>query len=164
MRSWQPWSLAETAPQTGPRPREATGSRTAATAVVAAATIVVELTTLTTLTAILSLLAVALVVVVRASTMVALSTNLLHSTVLATLVGKDGTHEVLLHFLEAALLALLVQLLSGHPELDGKGSSTERRRLVEKLNCTLGAVDILIEDEVLTVGCRRIKVFTLTEL
>ena len=132
-------------------------------AIAAATATAVVLVEITTGAAILSLLALTLIIVVG-TTLVALSTNLLHSTVLTALVSKYGTHEILLHFLEAALLALLVQLLSGHPELDGKGSSTERRRLVKKLNCTLGAVDILIEDEVLTVGCRRIKVFTLTEL
>lgn len=34
-------------------------------------------------------------------------------------------HEVLLHLIEAALFALLVQLLGGHPELNRKGTGAE---------------------------------------
>ena len=114
------------------------------------------------LTVALVLLTLTLIVIVGASTMLAL--RLWNGAILATLVGKDGAHKVLLNFLEAALLTLLMELLSGHPELDGQRSRTKWGRLVEKLDCTLGAVDILVEDEVLTVCRLWIKVFTLAEL
>ena len=69
------------------------------------------------LTVALVLLTLTLIVIVGASTMLAL--RLWNGAILATLVGKDGAHKVLLNFLEAALLTLLMELLSGHPELDG---------------------------------------------
>jgi hypothetical protein len=66
----------------------------------------------------LALLTLTLVIIViGASTLVALTSDLL-AAVLAALVGENSSHKVLLNFLEATLLALLVQLLGGHPELD----------------------------------------------
>lgn len=72
-------------------------------------------------------------------------------------------HEVLLNLVEAALLTLLVQLLGGHPELDGEGAGAERCRLIEALNGTLGTFDVSVEDEILSVGCVGIKIFSLTQ-
>jgi hypothetical protein len=79
-------------------------------------TVVKLVTTRTTI--VLALLTLTLVIIViGASTLVALTSNLL-AAVLAALVGENSSHKVLLNFLEATLLALLVQLLGGHPELD----------------------------------------------
>ena len=79
-------------------------------------TVVKLVTTLTTI--VLALLTLTLVVIViRASALVALTADLL-AAVLAALVGENSSHEVLLNFLEATLLALLVQFVGWHPELD----------------------------------------------
>mmetsp|Transcript_15055 Transcript_15055/g.19025 ORF Transcript_15055/g.19025 Transcript_15055/m.19025 type:complete len:254 (-) Transcript_15055:1192-1953(-) len=130
--------------------------------VVAVAATVVELAALAT---VLTLVALALVSAMGAATVLALATHLLHATgaELAALVGVDGAHEVLLHLLEAALLALLVKLLGGHPELDGEGTGAEGSRLVEELDGTLSAVDVLEQDEVLAVCRLRVEIFTLTK-
>ena len=54
----------------------------------------------------------------------ALTAHSLHA-VLAILAAEHVAEEVLLHFLEAALLTFLMKFLSGHPELNGKRASAE---------------------------------------
>lgn len=62
------------------------------------------------------------------------------------------------------LLSLLLELLCGHPELYGQGASAERSRLVEGLNGALCVLDILVKNEVLLIGGRRVIVLTLAQL
>ena len=109
-----------------------------------------------TLVIILAVLSVTTVVVVAVAlhTVTGLSANGMLVEVL---------HKVLLNLVEAALLTLLVQLLGGHPELDGEGAGAERCRLIEALNSTLGRFDVSVEDEILSVGCVGIKIFSLTQ-
>ena len=108
-----------------------------------------------TLVIILAVLSVTTVVVaVALHTVTGLSANGMLVEVL---------HKVLLNLVEAALLTLLVQLLGGHPELDGEGAGAERCRLIEALNSTLGRFDVSVEDEILSVGCVGIKIFSLTQ-
>lgn len=109
-----------------------------------------------TLVIILTVLSVTTVVVVAVAlhTVTGLSANGMLVEVL---------HKVLLNLVEAALLTLLVQLLGGHPELDGEGAGAERCRLIEALNGTLGTFDVSVEDEILSVGCVGIKIFSLTQ-
>jgi hypothetical protein len=87
------------------------------------------------------------------------------ATVLATLASHAVKilHEVLLHFVETTLLALLVQLLGRHPELNREGSGAEGGRLIETLNGTLGTFDVFVEDEILSVSCLRVEVFALSQ-
>ena len=115
-----------------------------------------SLVPLTLVVIILTVLSVATVVVVAVAlhTVTGLSANGMLVEVL---------HKVLLNLVEAALLTLLVQLLSGHPELDGEGAGAERCRLIEALNGTLGRFDVSVEDEILSVGCVGIKIFSLTQ-
>jgi hypothetical protein len=104
-----------------------------------------------------------LVVVLAVSALV--HASVLHATTeLLGLCVVKVLHEVLLDFLEAALLTLLVQLVGGHPELYGEGAGAEGSGLVEALNGFLGAVDIAVENEVLTVGRVGVKVLALSEL
>ena len=109
-----------------------------------------------TLVIILTVLSVTTVVVVAVAlhTVTGLSANGMLVEVL---------HKVLLNLVEAALLTLLVQLLGGHPELDGEGAGAERCRLIEALNGTLGTFDVSVEDEILSIGCVGIKIFSLTQ-
>lgn len=109
-----------------------------------------------TLVIILAVLSVTTVVVVAVAlhTVTGLSANGMLVEVL---------HKVLLNLVEAALLTLLVQLLGGHPELDGEGAGAERCRLIKALNGTLGRFDVSVEDEILSVGCVGIKIFSLTQ-
>lgn len=109
-----------------------------------------------TLVIILTVLSVTTVVVVAVAlhTVTGLSANGMLVEVL---------HKVLLNLVEAALLTLLMQLLGGHPELDGEGAGAERCRLIEALNGTLGTFDVSVEDEILSVGCVGIKIFSLTQ-
>ena len=109
-----------------------------------------------TLVIILAVLSVTTVVVVAVAlhTVTGLSANGMLVEVL---------HKVLLNLVEAALLTLLMQLLGGHPELDGEGAGAERCRLIEALNGTLGTFDVSVEDEILSVGCIGIKIFSLTQ-
>lgn len=87
-----------------------------------------------------------------------ISTHLAHA-----LGGEEVLHEVLLHLLETALLAFLVELVGGHPELDGESAGSEGGGLVEALDCFLGALDVLVENEVLAVSGTGVKVFSLTQ-
>ena len=109
-----------------------------------------------TLVIILAVLSVTTVVVVAVAlhTVTGLSANGMLVEVL---------HKVLLNLVEAALLTLLVQLLGGHPELDGECAGAERCRLIKALNGTLGRFDVSVEDEILSVGCVGIKIFSLTQ-
>lgn len=137
---------------------------TASLTVVLAAT-VVELATLTVVTV---LEAGAVVVEVATLTVATLRTTTELTAVLHVVSGEDRLsketlHEVLLDLLEATLLALLVQLLSGHPELNGEGAGTEGCGLVEALDSTLGAVDVFIKHEVLSVGSLRVEVLALAQ-
>ena len=142
---------------------------TALTAVVeATSVVVVELTVSTTLTRVVSVVVLAVSLVVASLATLEVASVLLVATLTTVLTTWLATelevfHEVLLHFLEAALLTLLMQLLSGHPELDAQGTGTEGGRLVEALNGLLGAVDVFIENEVLTVGGTWVEVFALTQ-
>lgn len=143
---------------------------TALTAVVEATSVVVvvELTVSTTLTRVVSVVVLAVTLVVASLATLEVASVLLVATLTTVLTTWLATelevfHEVLLHFLEAALLTLLMQLLSGHPELDAQGTGTEGGRLVEALNGLLGAVDVFIENEVLTVGGTWVEVFALTQ-
>jgi len=96
--------------------------------VVARATTVVEglLATLTTvLTAILTTAVLVGALALVPLALLAISTAHLaavttHTTILVVLTrhAVKVLHEVLLHFVETALLTLLVQLLGGHPELN----------------------------------------------
>ena len=70
----------------------------------------------------------------------------------------------MLHFVEASELALLVQFLSRHPELDGQGTGAEGCRLVEALDGAFGVLDVTVEDKVLAVGGIGVEVLTLSEL
>lgn len=81
-------------------------------------------------TAILSLVLATLVVVLTVLTVSAHVAVVLHAG-LSVLLATNGSvvkilHKVLLDFVETTLLTFLVKLLSGHPELDGKSTSTER--------------------------------------
>ena len=88
-----------------------------------------------------------------------LATHALHGATIA----QNSLCEVLLNLLEATLLTLLVQLLSGHPELDGERTGTEGSRLIETLDGALGTVDVLVEDKVLTVGSVRVEELALSQ-
>ena len=116
--------------------------------------VLVAARTLVPLTLIIILTTTVVVVAVALHTFTGLSANGMLVEVL---------HEVLLNLVEAALLTLLVQLLGGHPELDGEGAGAERCRLIEALNGTLGTFDVSVEDEILSVGCVGIKIFSLTQ-
>ncbi len=85
------------------------------------------------------------------------------STHLTTCHKLQVFHEVLLNLLEAALLALLVQLLCRHPELNAESAGTEGRGLIKALNGLLGAVDVFVKDKVLSVGGVWVKVFALSQ-
>ena len=71
--------------------------------------------------------------------------------------------EVLEHFVVATLLTFLMQLLSGHPELNGEGTGTEWAGLVETLDSFLRALNFLVKNEVLVVGGLGVEVFTLAQ-
>jgi len=105
----------------------------------------------------------ALVATLWAVAVLALTTHTLHAT-RAVLGTEHVAEEVLLNFLEAALLTLLVQFLGGHPELDGEGASAEGRRLIEGLDGPLGEVDVLVENEVLAVGSLGVEILALAKL
>lgn len=132
-----------------------------------ATTAVVELAATLTVVTVVTVAVVAVVVELALAAIVVLRVASLSPTSISHLLEAVGVvqvlHKVLLDFLEAALLTLLVQLVSGHPELDGEGASTEGCRLVELLDGTLGAVDVLVEDEILTVGRVGVKVFALAQ-
>ena len=49
------------------------------------------------------------------------------------------------------------------PELNRKGSCTERCGLIKLLNCGLGTIDVLIENEVLSVSSRGVEVLSLSQ-
>lgn len=131
--------------------------------------VVVELTVSATLTRVVSVVVLAVSLVVASLATLEVASVLLVATLTTILTTWLATelevfHEVLLHFLEAALLTLLMELLSGHPELDAQGTSTEGGRLIEALNGLLRAVDVFIENEVLTVRGIWVEVFALTQL
>ena len=95
-----------------------------------AAAVVLELTTALAVVALLVARGTIVVVVVATLTVATWCTTtvltaVLHVVAVERSLGKEALHEVLLHLLEAALLALLVQLLGGHPELNGEGAGTE---------------------------------------
>lgn len=97
--------------------------------VVAGTSAVVVVLVLRTAT-ILSLVLATLVVVLTVLTVSAHVAVVLHAG-LSVLLAANGSvvkilHKVLLDFVETTLLTLLVELLSGHPELDGKSTGTER--------------------------------------
>ena len=50
------------------------------------------------------------------------------------------------------------------PELNRKGSCSKWCGLVKFLNCSFRSLDVLVEDEVLSVGCRWVEIFTLSQL
>ena len=136
--------------------------------VVAAATgtTAVALEIATTLTIVLAVVLISLALVALALLAVTAHLAAIRSaTVLATLASHAVKilHEVLLHFVETTLLALLVQLLGRHPELNREGSGAEGGRLIETLNGTLGAFDVFVEDEILSVSCLRVEVFALSQ-
>lgn len=142
---------------------------TLAAVVVPTSVVVVELTVSATLTRVVSVVVLAVSLVVASLATLEVSSVLLVATLTTVLTTWLATklevfHEVLLHFLEAALLTLLMELLSGHPELDAQGTSTEGGRLVEALNGLLCAVDVFIENEVVTVRGIWVEVFALTQL
>ena len=66
--------------------------------------------------------------------------------------------------LETPLLSFGVELRWALPELNRKGSCTERCGLIKLLNCGLSSIDVLIKDEVLSVSCRRVEVLSLPQL
>ena len=126
-------------------------------------TVIVVLITLVTTLALI--LPAALVVVVA---LLAISTVHIRATFLVTahlihLTIEKVLHKILLHFVEASELALLMQFLSRHPELDGQGTGAERCRLVEALDGALGVLDVTVEDKVLAVGGVGVEVLTLSE-
>jgi len=146
------------------------GSTTASVSLVVAGTSAVVVL-VGSLTAVLSLaLALtSLVVVLTVLTVAAHAAVVLHAGLAVLLATTDGSvvkvlHEVLLDFVEGALLTFLVKLLSGHPELDGESAGTEGSRLVEALNGLLGAVNVSVQDEVLSVGSTWVEIFALSQL
>ena len=116
------------------------------------------------LTVVASLAAVVLVVAAGAGVVVCIATSVVDHTWGALHLATEATLEVLQHLVVAALLALLVQLLGGHPELDGEWASTEGCRLIEALDSSLGAVDFLVQNEVLAVCSIWVEIFALTKL
>lgn len=128
-----------------------------------ASAVVVEFAALAVVvTAITSVVVVALAIEVVVLAIVALA----HSVAIHRLEGGSVQvlHEILLDFLETALLAFLMELISGHPELDREGAGAEGGGLVEALDSLLSAVDIFIEDEVLAVSSAWVEVFALAKL
>ena len=118
-----------------------------------------------------AILRVLVVAVVRASALV-IAVLVLRAVVsaLARVLRVPGTRlevhalgKVGLEGLEGALFALLVQVGDGHPELDGEGAAAENARLVENLNGLFGALDVLVQDEVLSVGSFLVEVLALTQ-
>ena len=65
---------------------------------------------------------------------------------------SDPVHHLVLFL----LLTLVLKLLLADPEIDGDGSVSERRRLVEVLDGKLGMVHVLVQDESLFVGRLRV--------
>ena len=114
---------------------------------------------LVTLVVVVLVIADATGIVVHVTTSV-----LLHVVHAALELRVEAALEVLENLVVAALLTLLMQLLSRHPELYGEGTSTERCSLVKTLDSPFSALDVLVEDEVLTIGGIWIEVFALTKL
>ena len=132
------------------------------TAIILALVVVVAVVELTTL-AVRALATLALVGTLRAVAVLALAAHVLHTSSSTVLSAEHVAKEILLDLLEAALLTLLVKFLGRHPELDGERARAKWSRLVESLDGSLGAVDVLVKDEVLTVGSSGVEVLTLTE-
>ena len=110
-----------------------------------------------------------LVVVAALATVVLLLSHVatLHLAAWATLLGAlhvEVFHKVLLDLLETSLLTLGVKFGAWDPELDAQGSGTEWGGLVELLDGGFGALDVLVEDEVLSVGSGWVEVLTLSQL
>jgi len=125
-----------------------------------ASTLVVKLA----LTSVLSLVALVLLITLRAIKLTTLATHLVHTAWTSKVSGRTGEHiaqEVLLHLLEATLLALLVQFLCRHPKLDREWARAERRRLVKSLNRAFSALNVLVENEVLPVGSLWVEILAL---
>ena len=112
---------------------------------------------------------VVLLIVLTRSSVHPLTTTILlilhtHASSLWAILHVEVFHEVLLNLLETPLLSFGVKLRWALPELNRKGSCTERCGLIKLLNCGLSTIDILIEDEVLSVSCRRVEVLSLSKL
>ena len=131
------------------------------TAIILALVVVVAVVELTTL-AVRALATLALVGTLRAVAVLALTAHVLHTSS-SILSAEHVAKEILLNLLEAALLTLLVKFLGRHPELNGERARAKWSRLVESLDGSLGAVDVLVKDEVLTVGSSGVEVLALTE-
>jgi len=119
-----------------------------------------------------AVLRILIVAVVGASALViaVLVLRAVASSSLAQILGVSGLRlevhslgEVGLEGLEGALFALLVQVGDGHPELDGEGSTAENAGLVKNLDGLLGALNVLVQDEVLSVGSLLVEVLALTQ-
>lgn len=54
-----------------------------------------------------------------------------------------------------------MQLLRGHPELDGEGTRAEGRSLIKALDGALGTLDVFEEHEVLAIGSGGVEVLAL---
>ena len=126
---------------------------------------VLILTSLAIIASLVTLVVVVLIVAGATGVVVRVPTSVvLHVVHASGHLRVEAALEVLKHLVVAALLTLLMQLLSGHPELDGEGTSTEGRGLIKFLDSPLSTVDVFVEDEVLAVGGIWIEVFALTEL
>lgn len=132
--------------------------------VAGATTVVVELAALAVVALTLVSTLALVVATLAIGTLAHLAAVVLHAVVALAVGAVEVFHEVLLHFLEATLLAFLVELVSGHPELDGEGACTEGRGLVEALNGSLGGLDVFVEDKVLAVGGVGVEVLALAQL
>jgi len=138
-----------------------TALMTAITVLIAAASLVVVLsgTAITSTVVVAALTAVVVLLLSHVAT--------LHLTSWASLLGAlhvEVLHEVLLNLLEASLLTLSVKFGAWDPELDAQGSCTEWGGLVELLDGGLCALDVLVEDEVLSVGSGWVEVLALSQL
>ena len=112
---------------------------------------------------------IVLLIVLTRSSLHPLTTTILlilhtHTASLWAILNVEVLHEVLLDLLETPLLSFGVELRWALPELNRKGSCTERCGLIKLLNCSLGTIDVLIEDEVLSVSSRGVEVLSLSQL
>jgi hypothetical protein len=125
----------------------------------AAALVVASLTAATLLVLALAAAVLVLVVVVLLAGLVSTHVATLTAGVVIHLISAFGLianffsmSDPIHHLVRFLLLTFVLKLLLADPEIDGDGSVSERRHLVEVLDGELGMVDILVQDESLFVG------------